>query len=285
MRRYICFRGDCDQIAVQIGSQSVFVAQDAVGRNWLCVDTELPEVAERLSDDSFKALIEAQRSAHRQGFSREGTQQLEIECEDEAALRRILIGNTYPPAEESEARLKEVGWTFKHLIEPIGSPIPIRLTITNAGRDITVEGRTKNEAWYRAVQQVLVSLPQVEEKSTMTLTIDTIHVPLQKHEHGAIRVGDSRVSLDVLINEFHKGADPESIVHAYPTLQLADVYAVIAYYLQNRTEVDRYLRFRQDEVDSLRHEIEARQPNSDEFRAKLLARRVTTEQKLASPIE
>jgi uncharacterized protein (DUF433 family) len=73
----------------------------------------------------------------------------------------------------------------------------------------------------------------------MTLTTETIHLPLKTREGGAYRVGDSRVALDVVIGEYPKGADAESIARAYPTLQLADVYAVIAFYLQNRAEVDR----------------------------------------------
>jgi uncharacterized protein (DUF433 family) len=286
MPRYICFHGDCHHIALQIGSQSVFVAKDALGRDYLCVDAGLPEVAERLSQDSFKAMFEAQRSAHKQGFSREGTTLLEIECEDEEALRRLLIGNTLPPAEECKSRLEELGWSLKLFYEPMGSsPGPAKLTITNGAKEIAVEGKTGDEVWYRAVQQVLGSLPQIEGQSTMTLTTDTIRVPLKIREHGIYAVGDSRVSLDVVIREFHKGGDPRSIVDAYPTLQLGDVYAVIAYYLLNRAEVDQYLLFRQKEADRLRQEIEATQPNRDEFRAKLLARQAEMEQKLASPTE
>jgi uncharacterized protein (DUF433 family) len=93
-----------------------------------------------------------------------------------------------------------------------------------------------------------------------------------------LRVGDSRVSLDTVIHEFENGADPEGIVHAYPTLQLADVYAVLAYYLRHRDEVNDYLRKRQAEAAALRQQIEARQPNGTSLRAKLLARRAQQEQ-------
>jgi uncharacterized protein (DUF433 family) len=284
LRRYICFYGDCNQIPLLLDTQSVFVAQDALGRDYYCVDSGVPEIAERLSQDSFKAMLEAQRSAHKQGFSKEGTRLLEIECEDEEALRRLLIGGTFPPREECERRLKELGWTLKRLSEPIGSsPGPVELTITNGEEDLTVEGETINEVWYRAVQRVVGPLPQIEGKWTMMLSTESIHVPLKAREDGVYRVGDSRVSFDVVIGEYHKGADPESIAHAYPTLQLADIYAVIAYYLQNRTEVDRYLRLRQKEADRLRQEIEASQPNKDEFRARLLARQAKQEGTVASP--
>jgi hypothetical protein len=84
--------------------------------------------------------------------------------------------------------------------------------------------------------------------------------------------------LDTVIHEFEDGADPEGIVHAYPTLQLADVYAVLAYYLRHRDEVNDYLQKRQAEAAALRQEIEARQPGGTGLRAKLLARRAQQEQ-------
>jgi uncharacterized protein (DUF433 family) len=116
----------------------------------------------------------------------------------------------------------------------------------------------------------------------MTLTVAALPVPLRTDEHGAIRVGASQVLLDVVIREFKNGADPESIVHAYSTLALADVYAVIAYYLRHREEVDAYLRVRRTEAEKLRQEIEATQPDRGEFRAKMLARRAQREQGHAS---
>jgi uncharacterized protein (DUF433 family) len=92
-------------------------------------------------------------------------------------------------------------------------------------------------------------------------------------EHGAIRVGDSRVLLDVVIREFEQGASPEAIVHGYDTLQLVDVYAVIAYYLRHQGEVKDYLRRREEEAGALRRKIEAQQPGRPDMREKLLARR------------
>ena len=68
----------------------------------------------------------------------------------------------------------------------------------------------------------------------MALTIQTDPVPLRVDEHGVIRVGDSQVLLDIVIREFNNGAEPEAIAHGYPTLNLADVYGVIAYYLRHR---------------------------------------------------
>jgi uncharacterized protein (DUF433 family) len=116
----------------------------------------------------------------------------------------------------------------------------------------------------------------------MPLTIQTEAVPLRTDEYGVIRVGDSQVVLDIVIRAFNNGADPESIVHGYPTLNLGDVYAAIAYYLRHRKEVDEYLQSRRDEAERLRQEIEAKQPDRAPLRNKLMARKAQMEREHAS---
>jgi uncharacterized protein (DUF433 family) len=119
----------------------------------------------------------------------------------------------------------------------------------------------------------------------MAVTIQTDPIPLRVDEHGVIRVGDSQVLLDVVIREFNNGAEPEAIAHGYPTLDLADVYGVIAYYLRHRKDIDDYLRTRRQEAEKLRQEIEAKQSSRVELRAKLLARKAQMELAHASPSE
>jgi uncharacterized protein (DUF433 family) len=111
-----------------------------------------------------------------------------------------------------------------------------------------------------------------QKGDAMALILHTDPIPLRVDEHGVIRVGDSQVLLDIVIREFNNGAEPEAIAHGFPTLNLADVYGAIAYYLRHRTEVDNYLDTRRQEAEKLRQEIEARQPSRLELRAKLLAR-------------
>jgi uncharacterized protein (DUF433 family) len=106
----------------------------------------------------------------------------------------------------------------------------------------------------------------------MQLNLQPIAVPLREHAPGAYRLNGTRVSLDLVIDEFKAGRTPEAIVHAYDTLSLADVYAVITYYLANRAEVEAYLRVRDQEAERLRLEAEASQPSREALRAKLLAR-------------
>ncbi|HVS37218.1 MAG TPA: hypothetical protein VMS17_16770 [Gemmataceae bacterium] len=105
----------------------------------------------------------------------------------------------------------------------------------------------------------------------MSLEIQTDPSPLRTDEYGVVRVGDSQVLLDVVIREFNNGSDPEGIVRGYSTLQLADVYGVIAYYLRHRARVDEYLKGRREEAARLRRKIEANQPGQAELLAKLAA--------------
>lgn len=106
----------------------------------------------------------------------------------------------------------------------------------------------------------------------MTLEIAALAVPLRPDDQGAIRVGQTRVTLDTVICEFNQGAAPEQIVLDFPSLDLAEVYAVCAYYLHHRDEIDQYLARRQVEADKLRVEIEKRFP-PEGIRERLLARR------------
>src|SRR6266702_3593356 len=103
----------------------------------------------------------------------------------------------------------------------------------------------------------------------MALTIQPDPIPLRVDEPGVIRVGDSQLLLDIVIRELNNGAEPEAIAQGYPTLHLANVYGVIAYYLRHRKEIDDYLHVRRQEAEKLRQEIEAKQPNRVELRAKL----------------
>src|SRR6186997_2471088 len=119
----------------------------------------------------------------------------------------------------------------------------------------------------------------------MKLTIHTDSGPLRVDEHDVVRVGGSQVLLDIVIREFNNGAEPEAIAHGFPTLDLADVYGAIAYYLRHRQEVDEYLQARCQEADKFRQEIEAKQPSRVELRAKLLARKAQMELTHAAPAQ
>ena len=76
---------------------------------------------------------------------------------------------------------------------------------------------------------------------------------------GALRVGDSRVLLEIVVRAFQDGATPETIVQRYSTLALPDVYAVLAYYLRHPGEVDEYLARREEKAEEVQQRIESQQ--------------------------
>ncbi len=110
----------------------------------------------------------------------------------------------------------------------------------------------------------------------MSMAIQADPVPLKMDEDGAIRVGGTRMTLDLVIVEHKAGATPEQIAADYDTLSLGDVYAAITYYLHHQAEVDAYLEQRRRALEELRREIEAKHPREGR-RERLLARRATKE--------
>ena len=110
------------------------------------------------------------------------------------------------------------------------------------------------------------------------MEIHNDQVPLRSDDKGILRVGKTRVLYELVIHAFEDGATPEYITRMYDTLNLADVYAVIAYYLSHKDEIQNYLREREVEARKIRAMIEANQPPREEIRARLEARRLAMEQ-------
>jgi uncharacterized protein (DUF433 family) len=92
------------------------------------------------------------------------------------------------------------------------------------------------------------------------LTIAAEQPPLRLDEGGVMRVGESRVSLDLVVEQYENGMTPEEMVRAYDALSLADAHAVVAYYLRHKDEVRGYLKRRAEEAQSLRDKIEGEHP-------------------------
>lgn len=103
-------------------------------------------------------------------------------------------------------------------------------------------------------------------------TVGPEPVPLATDADGVMRVGGTRVTLDVVAGAIEEGASPEEVAQRHPTLDLADVYSVFTYYLRHRSEVQDYLLDRRGRADEVRAENERRFP-PEGVRERLLARR------------
>ena len=75
------------------------------------------------------------------------------------------------------------------------------------------------------------------------------HTDLLSHtSEGSWRIAGTRVSIDSVIHGYWNGATPEEICQDFPSLSLAQIYSVIAFYLTHRAAVDAYLK-RQNDAD------------------------------------
>jgi uncharacterized protein (DUF433 family) len=104
------------------------------------------------------------------------------------------------------------------------------------------------------------------------LALKPAPLPLVMLGDGTIRVAGTRVPLDTIVYAFRAGATPEEITHQYTTVALDAVYAIIAWILQNKGEVDAYMARREEESARIREECERLHP-MDGIRERLLARK------------
>jgi uncharacterized protein (DUF433 family) len=110
----------------------------------------------------------------------------------------------------------------------------------------------------------------------MTLHVEQQPVPLVVTAEGVVRIEGTRVPLETVVRAFHLGATPEEIAQDYPSLTLAQVYAVLAYYLWHREAVDTYVAERAAASTAAQAAHEA-QFDPTGIRARLLARKAGTE--------
>lgn len=93
-------------------------------------------------------------------------------------------------------------------------------------------------------------------------------------EQGVLRVGDSRVMLDSVIEAYLQGHSAETIQQQFPTVTLGAVYGAIAHYLKHQPAIDDYLRRQQELWQQSRAAWNAR--------SGVLVQRLREEQRLAA---
>ena len=106
----------------------------------------------------------------------------------------------------------------------------------------------------------------------MDIVLQAEEPPLRRDSSGGLRIGKSRVLLEMVIHAFEDGATPEAIAQRYPTATLADIYSVLAYYLRHQEEIEAYLKEREQKAETVRRRIESGQRDLAELRKRLRAR-------------
>ena len=107
------------------------------------------------------------------------------------------------------------------------------------------------------------------------MTLETTQtVPLEMWEDGTIRVGGTRLLIDMIVDYHNRGECPEDIYEAFPSkyYTVADVYAVIAYYLSHQRAIDKHLLDKAKKAEKVWEKIE-NDPKHIEFTAKLRRRK------------
>jgi uncharacterized protein (DUF433 family) len=107
-------------------------------------------------------------------------------------------------------------------------------------------------------------------------------VPIRTNKDGVMLVAQTRVTVDTIVSAFNDGATAEEISFQYPSVSLADVYSVIAYYLHNKKRVNAYLKQREKAAREIRRQNEARFDQSG-IRERLLARKKNGKSRIGNP--
>jgi uncharacterized protein (DUF433 family) len=81
-----------------------------------------------------------------------------------------------------------------------------------------------------------------------------------EERNGEYYVAHTRVPIGVVIAACERGDRPERIVEQFPSLSLADVYGVIAYYLDHKADLRMHFARRRDEYERTRQAARAERP-------------------------
>jgi uncharacterized protein (DUF433 family) len=93
---------------------------------------------------------------------------------------------------------------------------------------------------------------------------------LTEEPDGEVHLTGRRMGLYTVVRRYREGLSAERIAEEYPTLPLALVYKVLAFYLENQAEVDEY-------VASYRAELERQEAAFVPTPAQLEIRRLMAE--------
>ncbi len=88
---------------------------------------------------------------------------------------------------------------------------------------------------------------------------------------GYIHVAGHRIGLQDVVYYYKEGYSPEALLEAFPTLPLALIHKVIAFYLEQTASVDAYVTTCEREVDRQRA-VATQGPDVAELRRRLAAK-------------
>ena len=76
--------------------------------------------------------------------------------------------------------------------------------------------------------------------------------PLHNHPDGQVRITGTRISLELFLGAYHRGAKtPEQLSRRFDTVSAAAAKAVLAYYAAHKDAVDEYLRLSAEQAERI----------------------------------
>ncbi len=88
---------------------------------------------------------------------------------------------------------------------------------------------------------------------------------LTREPDGWIHFTGHRVGLENVVFLYDQGYSPEMLLSEYPTLPLAEIHKAIAFYLENRSDVDQYVGICNRELEQHRAAVSST-PSLEELR-------------------
>jgi uncharacterized protein (DUF433 family) len=77
-----------------------------------------------------------------------------------------------------------------------------------------------------------------------------MHSEYVEQHDGGFYVAGTRISLDSVVYAFNEGDSPEAIQENFPLLKRAQIYGAIAFYLDHKAEIDKYLEETEREFEA-----------------------------------
>ena len=93
-------------------------------------------------------------------------------------------------------------------------------------------------------------------------------------ENGAVRVRNSRVTLETIVIRMQGGDTVDKIHEGFPTVSVTQIKEILTWYFDNKAEVDEYIQQVQAGAERVLQWIES-QPGYQERREELRRRRAT----------
>ncbi len=100
------------------------------------------------------------------------------------------------------------------------------------------------------------------------------HFPdyLTREPDGFIHLTDHRIGLVDIVTFYNEGYSAEMLINQFPTLRLALIHKLIAFYLENRQDVDAYAA-ECEAASNASRAATPKGPDADELTGRLEARR------------